>query len=132
MWDIFHYNSNKEVVKMNGYEIMVYAKIDNSEPVTEFLLSLPSKMQAKVLRQIDMLAEFGNQLREPYSAPLEGGIFELRIKQGSDISRVLYFFFVGNKIILTNGFVKKTRKTPPEQIRLAKAYREDYLKRTKE
>ena len=117
---------------MNGYEIMVYAKIDNSEPVTEFLLSLPSKMQAKVLRQIDMLAEFGNQLREPYSAPLEGGIFELRIKQGSDISRVLYFFFVGNKIILTNGFVKKTRKTPPEQIRLAKTYREDYLKRTKE
>lgn len=49
---------------MNSYEIIVYAKQDNREPVTEFLLSLPSKMQAKGLRQIDMLAEFGNQLRE--------------------------------------------------------------------
>ena len=79
-----------------------------------------------------MLAEFGNRLREPYSALLEDGIFELRIKQGSDISRVLYFFFVGNKIVLTNGFVKKTRKTPPEQIRLAKSYRSDFLKRMEE
>lgn len=117
---------------MNEFEIIVYAKQDKSEPVTDFLFSLPSKMQAKVLRQIDMLAEFGHQPREPYSAPLEDGIFELRVKQGSDISRVLYFFFVGKKIVLTNGFVKKTRKTPPEQIRLAKAYREDYLKRAKE
>lgn len=117
---------------MNAFEIIVYAKQDNSEPVTEFLLSLEPKMQAKVLKQIDMLAEFGNQLREPYSAPLEDGIFELRIKQGSDISRVLYFFFIERKIVLTNGFVKKTRKTPPEQIRLAKSYRNDYLNRTKE
>lgn len=117
---------------MNDFEIIVYAKQNNSEPVTEFLLSLSSKMQAKVLRQIDMLAEFGNKLREPYSAPIEDGIYELRIKQGSDISRVLYFFFVGKKIVLTNGFVKKTRKTPPEQIRIAKTYREDFLKRTKE
>ncbi len=114
---------------MNEFEIIVYAKQDNSEPVTEFLLSLPPKMQAKVLWQIDMLAEFGNRLREPYSAPLDDGIFELRIKQSSDISRVLYFFIVGNKIVLTNGFVKKTQKTPPEQIRLAKSYRSDYLKR---
>ena len=117
---------------MNEFEIIVYAKQDNSEPVTEFLLSMSPKMQSKVLRQLDMLAEFGNRLREPYSAPLEDGIFELRIKQGSDISRVLYFFFVGNKIVLTNGFVKKTRKTPPEQIRLAKSYRSDFLKRMEE
>ena len=117
---------------MNDFEIIVYAKQDNSEPVTEFLLSLAPKMQAKVLRQIDLLAEFGNKLREPYSAPLEDGIYELRIKQGSDISRVLYFFFIGKKIVLTNGFVKKAQKTPPEQIRLAKSYRADYINRTKE
>ena len=106
---------------MNEFEIIVYAKQDNSEPVTEFLLSLPPKMQSKVLRQLDMLAEFGNRLREPYSAPLEDGIFELRIKQGSDISRVLYFFFVGNKIVLTNGFIKKTRKHRPNKYAWLKA-----------
>ena len=36
---------------------------------------------------------------------MEDGIFELRIKSGSDISRILYFFFVGDKAILTNGFI---------------------------
>lgn len=53
----------------------------------------------------------------------------MRAKQGNDISRVLYFFVVGRKIILTNGFVKKTQKTPPREIDRAKRYRADYQKR---
>ena len=40
---------------------------------------------------------------------LDDGIFELRCKQGSNITRVLYFFYIGKKIIATNGFVKKTQ-----------------------
>ena len=57
------------------------------------------------------------------------GIFELRAKVGSDISRVLYFFVVGRTVVLTNGFIKKTQKTPPAEIERAKQYREDYLSR---
>ena len=60
---------------------------------------------------------------------MKDGIFEIRAKQGTDISRVLYFFVVGQKIILTNGFVKKTQKTPTEEIELAKKYRKDYQDR---
>ena len=40
-------------------------------------------------------------------------------KQGSNITRVLYFFYIGKKIIATNGFVKKTQKTPPKELKLA-------------
>ena len=47
----------------------------------------------------------------------------------SDISRVMYFFVVGRKAILTNGFIKKTQKTPKEEIERAKRYRADYLSR---
>ena len=47
----------------------------------------------------------------------------------SDISRVLYFFVIGKKAILTNGFIKKTQKTPPGEIEKAKAYRKEYLSR---
>jgi len=61
---------------------------------------------------------------------LSEGIFELRIKVGSDISRVLYFFIAGNKIILTNGFIKKTQKTPTAEIDRAKRFRADYISRT--
>ena len=54
---------------------------------------------------------------------------ELRVKVGSDISRVMYFFVIGKKAILTNGFIKKTQKTPKEEIELAKRYRADFLRR---
>ena len=71
----------------------------------------------------------GYELREPYSKHLDEGIFELRAKVGSDISRVLYFFIVGRKVVLTNGFIKKTQKTPPSEIEKAKEYRKEYLNR---
>ena len=70
-------------------------------------------------------------MREPYSKHVEDGIFELRCKFGSDITRVMYFFFYRGKIILTNGFVKKTQKTPVAEIQLAKARRADYMERMK-
>lgn len=53
----------------------------------------------------------------------------MRAKVGSDISRVLYFFVIGKQIILTNGFIKKTQKTPKSEIELAKKYRNEYLNR---
>ena len=80
-------------------------------------------------REIDLLLTNGPELREPHSKHVEDGIFELRAKQGSDIGRVLYFFFVGKKAILTNGFLKKTMKTPKREIELAKKYRQEYLNR---
>ena len=76
-----------------------------------------------------MLAINGTKLREPYSKLLEDGIFELRAQQSSNVTRVLYFFYVENKIILTNGFVKKTPKTPPEEIERAKRRRAEYMRR---
>lgn len=114
---------------MQPYDVIFYALADGTEPAKEFLLGLDTKMRAKMLRTINLLAENGNELREPYSKPLEEGIFELRAKVGSDISRVLYFFVVGRRIVLTNGFIKKTAKTPTSEKDKAKRYRADYLAR---
>ena len=88
-------------------------------------------MRAKALGSIDILAEFGNTLREPYSKAIGKGVFELRIKFAGDITRIFYFFVRNNKIILTNGFIKKTRKTPPGEIALAQKYKADYERRQK-
>ena len=111
------------------FDVDLYETKVKKRPVEEFILSLDYKMQAKVFGMIRLLEEKGTALREPYSKPLDDGIFELRIKQSSNITRVLYFFYVGGKIILTNGFVKKTQKTPPSEIEKAKQYRKDYLER---
>lgn len=77
---------------------------------------------------LKVLQEQGNRLREPYSKHLDDGIFEIRGKVGTDISRVMYFFYYGGRIILTNGFIKKTQKTPKSEIERAKQYRKDFWK----
>ena len=58
-------------------------------------------MKAKMFHLVDMLENYGNELREPYSKHLGDGIFELRCKLGTDITRVLYFFYYEGRIILT-------------------------------
>lgn len=80
-------------------------------------------------KQFSLLQQVGSELRLPYSEYLEDGIFEVRAKQETNITRVLYFFFVGKKIVLTNGFVKKTQKTPKNELELAKKYRDEYKSR---
>lgn len=115
-----------------NFEVEYYEDQNGKYPVEEFILSQEEKMQAKIFRMITLLEEYGNQLREPYSKELDDKIFELRIKQSSNITRILYFFVVGRKIILTNGFVKKQDKTPPGEIKLAKERRELYYKSKKE
>lgn len=114
---------------MAVFELELYETEDGKEPVAEFLDSLDSKMNAKLIGLMELLEEKGTELREPYSAPLGDGIFELRCKLGSNITRAMYFFFVGKRIVVTNGFVKKTQKTPPTEIKLAKDRRKDWIKR---
>ncbi len=114
---------------MQKYEVLFYDLSDGTEPAKEFLLGLDNKMRAKMARTIVLLGSYGPELREPYSKSLGDGIFELRSKVGSDISRILYFFVVGRRIILTNGFVKKTQKTPARELERAKRCRAEFLAR---
>ena len=114
---------------MKQFEVVLYEKENGESPVEEFMSSLDVKMRAKLIGLLEILEEKGNQLREPYSKHLESGIFELRCKFGGDITRVLYFFYYDGKIVLTNGFVKKTQKTPKYEIQLAKDRREDFIER---
>jgi phage-related protein len=108
----------------------IFFERENGEiPTEEFLAGLDRKMHAKMVRAISALQICGNELREPYSKHLDDGIFELRAQVGSDISRVLYFFFMGKRVILTHGFIKKTQKTPASEIARAKLFRNEYLSR---
>lgn len=114
---------------MVDFELIAYERENGEVPVEEFLNSVNPKMRAKIYGLMGILQEKGNTLREPYSKHLEDGIFELRCKFGSDITRVLYFFYYERKIIMTNGFIKKTQKTPKKEIQIAKDRREDFVER---
>lgn len=114
---------------MQDFEVIFYKKENGEEPAKDFLINLEPKMRAKIARAISRLEKNGTELREPFSKHLEDGIFELRATFSSNISRILYFFFTGRTVILTNGFIKKTQKTPRTEIEKAKRYRNDYINR---
>ena len=111
-----------------AYDVVFFEDESGKSPVEEFLLSADNKMRAKMVGLLEILGENGPELREPYSKAIGDGIFEIRCKLGNNNTRILYFFYVGKKIILTNGFVKKTQKTPKSEIELAKKRREQYIR----
>jgi phage-related protein len=87
--------------------------------------------RTEVQDKIDWVIGLVRTLRmipEKFFKHLEGadGLFEIRIKHGSDIFRILCFFDEGNLIILLNGFQKKTDKTPKNEIEKAKRLKKRY------
>ena len=114
---------------MDTFSVVFYETLDGKSPAKDFLDGLPEKQRTKTIRDLKVLELCGNKLREPTSKFLENGIYELRTKQGSNISRILYFFFVGRRIVLTNGFIKKSMKTPKGAIETALKYKKDYIER---
>lgn len=91
-------------------EVIFYE--DGSDcPVEEFLTSISNKkLKSKTLRNIAELSLRGSNAKPPLSSYVGEGIFELRTKHSSNIDRIFYFFIFGNRIILTNGYIKKSQK----------------------
>ncbi len=111
------------------FRIDYYEDERGNKPVKQFIDSLDYKMKAKIFRRLELLEEYGPELGMPFSRHLSDGIFELRTVQGNNITRILYFFVIGKKIILTHGFVKKTQKVPQKEIEKARKLRSDWEKR---
>lgn len=113
-----------------GYDVEYYQKQNGDIPVMDFLLSLQPKMRAKAYSEIELLQKHGSTLREPYVKSMKGdknkGIYELRVKFSSDISRIFYFCFQQNTFVLLNGFIKKSEKTPERELEKARKYKTDY------
>jgi len=99
------------------------------KPAKEFIYSLGFWTQRKFFDKKDLLEEFGHKLPEPHAKYLKDGIFELRFSGKEGKIRVLYFFFHENKAIFTNGFIKKTQKTPKQQLKLAIKDKKNFLEK---
>ena len=65
---------------------------------------------------------------EKYFSHMEGtdGLFEIRVKVGSNIYRIFSFFNKGNLVVLANGFQKKTQKTPKNELERALRIKKEY------
>ena len=109
------------------YEIEFYKDTKGKCPTIEFLDELQTKVRAKVVKWIDKLKEEGPNLPRPYADTVRDKIRELRVGFGSNEYRFLYFFFK-RRIIITNGFLKKTDKVPEGEIERAERYMKDFLR----
>lgn len=100
-------------------------------PVKEFVDALSPEGQAKYIFITKLLKEYGINVKEPYVKQITGHrkLFEIRIKDKTGISRILYFTHTSKKFVLLHGFTKKTDKTPQREIEIAELRMKDYLLR---
>lgn len=117
------------MMSKNKWELIFYKTKNGKIPIVEFIRGLPDKLKAKALKDLELLETYGNDLTMPYSRAMGNGLFELRILQSNNIARIFYFFREKNRIILTNGFLKKTQQTPPRELEKAFKYKQEYEQR---
>ena len=111
-------------------EIKFYKTQTGNIPVEEFLDSLPSKYAQKVAWVLELVEKL-DQVPVQYFKKLKStdDIWEVRARIGSNSFRLLGFIDNDEFVILTNGFSKKSQKTPKQEIELAEQRKADYLSR---
>ncbi|TSC92331.1 MAG: hypothetical protein CEN89_756 [Candidatus Berkelbacteria bacterium Licking1014_7] len=94
-------------------------KLEIHNQVISFINSQSPKVQAKIVRSIDLLEKFGLRLTYPHLKKLKNvALWELRIIFGSNIFRIL-INFQPNQLNLVHTFQKKSKKTPLKEIKTA-------------
>jgi phage-related protein len=74
------------------------------------------------------MIEHGPNLGLPHTDALGGGLFELRLKGAEGIARVMYCLMIERQILVLHVFVKKTQKTPPRELRIARQRMKEFKK----
>jgi phage-related protein len=107
---------------MNGHEpilaVVFFRTETGREPVRDWLKSLPRENR-RIIGEDLKTVQFGWPLGMPLVRKLDKGLWEVRVRLPDGIARVL-FTTGGGQMILLHGFIKKSQKTPPDDLELAK------------
>ena len=100
-------------------QVWYYTTAAGENPVSKFLDSLSEKQQAKILRVIHSIKDYGLNAALPHIKKLTGTpLWEIRIL-GKDNIRVFYVIPGKELILVLHGFIKKKQKTPIKEITIA-------------
>ena len=94
--------------------------IDFYDGVEDAIVDMPPRMQARMLRLLELMGEHGANLGAPHTTPMGDGLFEVRAKAKEGIGRALFCYMKGEHIYILHAFVKKSQKTPKKDLDLAK------------
>ena len=92
----------------------------HDEKLQADVLALPPGILARYFHCTDRMMEFGPDLGMPHTRAMSSGLFELRLKSREGIGRVFFCKVVDRKIVMLHQFVKKTDRTPPKELALAR------------
>ncbi len=111
-------------------EVNFYQTESGKYPAKEFLDSLTGKQTKKITWVLELF-EDTSIVPKQYFKKLIGtdGIWEIRIIYSGDIFRLLGFFEPNGNFMITNGFTKKTQKTPLNEIKIAEERKRNYYER---
>ena len=112
------------------FDIEFYRRESGDVMAEDWLESMPLHIQEKFAALFVWMGDHGRITNEQKFKHLSGSdqIFEFKADHG----RILCFFFVGKRIILTHGFVKKGNKTPKGEIERAEALKQEFVGREME
>ena len=111
-------------------KINFFTTESGNKPVQEFLDSLSDKQAEKILWVLRLIREYEKVPRQYLKKMINtDGLWEIRTVQSGNAFRLLGFFDGNELIVLTNGFQKKTQKTPKKEIVLAQKRKKIYLAR---
>jgi len=110
-----------DIIKMD-FKIEYYKDNSGNSPIEEFLLGLKRSNNPLAEQTLKGLEKLKNRAyhKEPLSKYIEPGLWELRIRAGTNILRILYTFAKGRIIILLHIFIKKQQKTPVGELENAR------------
>ncbi len=97
-------------VPVEYFQIRVQKEIEN----------WPVGILADYARIVELLMEFGPDLRMPHSRAFGGGLFELRPRGREGVGRALYCYVKDRRVIILHAFIKKTRATPAHELAIAR------------
>lgn len=113
-----------------NWKIDYYKTLSGAEPIYDFIEKLPLKTKAKIYNTFELLTEFSTHLQPPHAKKLTGTpLWELRIL-GENSIRIFYLAMTGKTFLVLHGFIKKTQKTPRQEIVTALKRLREYLSRT--
>ena len=99
---------------------MDYAIEYFNDAVAEEILGLPDTLAARYIVLTRRITAVGPSLGPPHTDAFGEGLFELRLKGQEGIARVFFCALVGRRVMMLHSFVKKTQKTPPREIEIAR------------
>lgn len=99
-------------------QVYFFKTTSGKQPVRDWLRELPDK-EKKIIGEDLKTAQFGWPLGMPLIRKLDADLWEVRSRLDNRIARVI-FTVEENKMILLHGFIKKSQRTPPRDLSLAK------------